>query len=224
VNLALDSMLTDTYRHKGLRKKLVEELKKMGIQDQRVLDAINNVPRHYFLSSAFLEFAYENKAFQIGAGQTISHPFTVATQTQLLKITPGMKVLEIGTGSGFQTAVLCEMGAKVFSIERQKLLHDNSKTLLGKMGYKPHLVYGDGYKGLPSFAPFDRVIITCAVPLVPEELMLQLKPGGLLVMPYGEGEVQQMMVIEEMPDGTFHSQLHGHFSFVPMLEKRNSVH
>lgn len=217
-------MLTDTYKHKGLRKKLVEELKKMGIDDQRVLDAINNVPRHYFLSSAFLEFAYENKAFQIGAGQTISHPFTVATQTQLLRISPGMKVLEIGTGSGFQTAVLCEMGAKVYSIERQKLLHDNSKILLGKMGYKPHLVYGDGYKGLPSFAPFDRVIITCAVPMIPEEVMLQLKPGGLLVMPYGEGEVQQMMVIEEMPDGSFQSELHGNFSFVPMLEKRNSVH
>jgi protein-L-isoaspartate(D-aspartate) O-methyltransferase len=217
-------MLNDTYRHKGLRKKLVEELRNMGISDPRVLSAINAVPRHYFLSSAFLEFAYENKAFQIGAGQTISHPFTVATQTQLLRITPGMKVLEIGTGSGFQTAVLCEMGAKVFSIERQKLLHDNSKILLGKMGYKPHLVYGDGYKGLPAFAPFDRVIITCAVPVVPEELLLQLKPGGLLVMPYGEGEVQQMMLIEELPDGTFKSELHGHFSFVPMLEKRNSVH
>jgi protein-L-isoaspartate(D-aspartate) O-methyltransferase len=217
-------MLNDTYRHKGLRKKLVEELRKMGIDDQRVLDAMNKVPRHYFLSSAFLEFAYENKAFQIGAGQTISHPFTVATQTQLLRITPGMKVLEIGTGSGFQTAVLCEMGAKVFSIERQKLLHDNSKTLLAQMGYKPNLVYGDGYKGLPAFAPFDRVIITCAVPTIPEEVMLQMKPGGLLVMPYGEGEVQQMMVVEEMPDGTFQSELHGHFSFVPMLEKRNSVH
>lgn len=217
-------MLTDSYKHKGLRKKLLEELKKMGISDQKVLDAMNAVPRHYFLSSAFLEFAYENKAFQIGAGQTISHPFTVATQTQLLKVEPGMKVLEIGTGSGFQTAVLCEMGAKVFSIERQKLLHDNSKKLLTLMGYKPHLVYGDGYKGLPSFAPFDRVIITCAIPVIPEEVMLQMKPGGLLVMPFGEGEVQQMMVVEEMPDGTFQSELHGKFSFVPMLEKRNSIH
>ncbi len=217
-------MLNDSYRHKGLRKKLVEELRTMGISDPRVLKAINAVPRHYFLTSAFLEFAYENKAFQIGAGQTISHPFTVATQTQLLKIEPGMKVLEIGTGSGFQTAVLCEMGAKVYSIERQKVLHDNSKILLGKMGYKPHLVYGDGYKGIPAFAPYDRVIITCAVPVLPEELLLQLKPGGLLVMPYGEGEVQQMMLIEELPDGTFKSELHGNFSFVPMLEKRNSVH
>ena len=217
-------MLNDSYRHKGLRKKLVEELRAMGISDPRVLSAINAVPRHHFLSSAFLEFAYENKAFQIGAGQTISHPFTVATQTQLLRIEPGMKVLEIGTGSGFQTAVLCEMGAKVYSIERQKLLHDNSKMLLSKMGYKPHLVYGDGYKGIPAFAPFDRVIITCAVPVIPEELIVQLKPGGLLVMPYGEGEVQQMMLIEELPDGTFKTELHGDFSFVPMLEKRNSVH
>ena len=217
-------MLQDTYKHKGLRKKLVEDLRKMGISDEKVLEAINRVPRHYFLSSAFLEFAYDNKAFQIGAGQTISHPFTVATQSQLLRVEPGMKVLEIGTGSGFQTAVLCELGAKVYSIERQKLLHDNSKKLLTQMGYKPHLVYGDGYKGLPSFAPFDRVIITCAIPKIPEELLIQLKPDGVLVMPYGEGEVQQMMVVEEMPDGTFQSQLHGHFSFVPMLEKRNSMH
>ncbi len=217
-------MLTDTYRHKGLRKLLVNELNRMGIKDQAVLDAINRVPRHYFLTSAFLEYAYENRAFQIGAGQTISHPFTVATQSELLKVEKGMKVLEIGTGSGFQTAVLCELGAKVYSIERQKVLHDNSKVLLGKMGYKPYLSYGDGYKGLPSFAPFDRIIITCAIPVVPEALLMQLKPGGLLVMPYGEGEVQQMMVIEEKEDGSFESQMHGSFSFVPMLEKRNSVH
>ena len=217
-------MLVDNYKHKGLRNKLVEELRQMGIGDQRVLNALNAVPRHHFLSSAFLEFAYENKAFQIGAGQTISHPFTVATQSQLLRVEPGMKVPEIGKVSGFQTAVLCELGAKVFSIERQKLLHDNSKLLLGKMGYKPHLVYGDGYKGMPGFAPFDRVIITCAIPIIPEALLLQLKPGGLLVMPYGEGEVQQMMVVEELPDGTFNSELHGKFSFVPMLEKRNSIH
>ncbi len=215
-------MLTDSYRHKGLRKKLVDELKHMGISDQRVLDAINAVPRHYFLTSAFLEFAYDNKAFQIGEGQTISHPYTVAIQSQLLSVEPGMKVLEIGTGSGFQTAVLCELGAKVYSIERQKLLHENSKKLLAKMGYKTYLSYGDGYKGLPSFAPFDRVIITCAIPKVPEDLLMQLKPGGILVMPFGEGEVQRMMVVKELPDGTFESELHGEFSFVPMLEKRNS--
>lgn len=217
-------MLTDSYRHKGLRKKLVDELRSMGISDQRVLEAINKVPRHYFLSSAFLEYAYENRAFQIGAGQTISHPFTVATQSELLKVEKGMKVLEIGTGSGFQTAVLCEMGAKVYSIERQKVLHDNSKSLLHRMGYRPYLSYGDGYKGLPAIAPFDRIIITCAVPMIPEGLLMQLNPGGRLVMPYGEGEMQEMLVIEEKPDGSFESLRHGSFSFVPMLEKRNSLH
>lgn len=217
--------MIDNYKHKGLRKKLVDELAGMGIADSRVLHAMRQVPRHYFLSSAFLEFAYENKAFQIGAGQTISHPFTVARQSELLRVEPGMKVLEIGTGSGYQTAVLMELGAKVYSIERQKLLHDNAKKLLSHMGYgKAHLVYGDGYKGLPTFAPFDRVIITCAVPQLPEELLIQLKPGGILVMPYGEGDIQQMMVITELPDGSFHSELHGTFSFVPMLEKRNSQH
>lgn len=216
-------MLEDSYRHKGLRKKLIEEIKAMGITDQRVLDAMNAVPRHYFLSSAFLEFAYNNKAFQIGVGQTISHPFTVATQSSLLRIEPGMKVLEIGTGSGYQSAVLCELGAKVYSIERQQLLHKNAKTLLEKMGYKPYLSYGDGFKGMPAFAPFDRILCTCAVPKIPEELLMQLKPGGLLVMPYGEGEIQQMMVVQEQEDGSFSSSYHGEFSFVPMLEKRTSA-
>ncbi len=196
----------------------------MGITDQRVLDAMFAVPRHYFLSSAFLEFAYNNKAFQIGADQTISHPFTVATQTSLLKLEPGMKVLEIGTGSGFQTAVLCELKAKVYSIERQKLLYLNAKDLLEQMAYKPYLSYGDGFKGLPALAPFDRILCTCAVPKVPEELLMQLKPGGLLVMPFGAGKVQKMMVVQEQEDGTFNSSYHGEFSFVPMLEKRTSVH
>jgi protein-L-isoaspartate(D-aspartate) O-methyltransferase len=217
-------MLEDSHKHKGLRKKLVEEIRRMGITDERVLNAINSVPRHHFLSSAFLEIAYNNKAFQIGVGQTISHPFTVATQSSLLQIEPGMKVLEIGTGSGFQCAVLCALGAKVYSIERQRLLHLNSKKLLEQMGYKPYLSYGDGYKGMPAFAPFDRILITCAVPSLPEELLMQLKPGGLLVMPFGQGEVQQMMVVQEQPDGSFASSLHGEFSFVPMLEKRNSAH
>jgi protein-L-isoaspartate(D-aspartate) O-methyltransferase len=216
-------MLVDNFKHKGLRRKLVEELVAMGINDPQVIEALNKVPRHYFLSSAFLEYAYENKAFQIGAGQTISHPFTVAFQSQLLELQKGMKVLEIGTGSGFQTSVLCEMGAKVFSIERHKLLHDNAKKLLHSMGYKATLSYGDGYKGMPSYAPFDRVLITCAVPVVPEELLMQLKPGGKLIMPYGQGEVQQMMVIDEKEDGSFETSFHGEFSFVPMLEKRTSV-
>lgn len=205
-----------------MRKKLVEELQSMGIADEKVLEAMNKVPRHYFLSSAFLEFAYENKAQQIGQGQTISHPYTVARQSELLRIEKGMKVLEIGTGSGYQTAVLCEMGAKVFTIERHKPLHDQAKALLLKMAYKAYFSYGDGYKGMPAFAPFDRIIITCAVPKIPEDLLLQMAIGGLLVMPFGEGNKQDMMVIEEKADGSFESSLHGKFSFVPMLENRNS--
>ena len=216
--------MEDSYRHKGLRKKLITELAEKGITDKSVLEAMNRVPRHFFLSSAFLEFAYENKAFQIGAGQTISAPYTVAVQSQLLQVEKGMKVLEIGTGSGYQTAVLCELGAKVYSIERQKLLHDNAKKVLDKMGYRPHLVYGDGYKGLPSFAPFDRVIITCAVPVIPDELLIQMKSDGKLIMPFGEGEVQEMMVVQESATGEFVSEIHGKFSFVPMLKKRNSNH
>ncbi len=157
---SFEGIMTDTYRHKGLRKKLVQEIAAMGVTDQRVLDAMNKVPRHFFLSSAFLEFAYENKAFQIGAGQTISQPFTVGFQSQLLQVEPGMKVLEIGTGSGYQTSVLCELGAKVFSVERQKVLHDNARVILRQMGYKAHLTYGDGYKGMPAFAPFDLILIT----------------------------------------------------------------
>lgn len=220
--------LEDNYRHKGLRKKLLEELQSMGINDQRVLDAMNAVPRHYFLSSAFLEIAYENRAFQIGEGQTISHPFTVATQSMLLDTQPGMKVLEIGTGSGFQAAVLCQLGVKVYSIERHQPLHLSAKALFQKMyevdrKFNPTLVYGDGYKGLPAFAPFDRIIITCAVPDLPEKLVLQLKPGGKLVMPYGKGAVQQMLVVQEQPDGTFQHEHHGSFSFVPMLEERKAA-
>ena len=175
--------MEDSYKHKALRKRLVNEMAAMGITDTRVLAAMNNIPRQFFLSSAFLEFAYENKAFQIGAEQTISHPYTVAHQTEQLRLERGMKVLKIGTGSGYQTSVLCEMGAKVFSIERQKMLHDGAKSMINKLGYNAHLSYGDGYKGLPGFAPFDRVLITCAVPRLPEELLIQLKPGGLLVMP-----------------------------------------
>lgn len=201
----------------------MDELATMGITDRRVLDAMNKVPRHFFLSSAFLEFAYENKAFQIGAGQTISQPYTVACQSQLLNTSPGMKVLEIGTGSGYQSCVLLELGVKLFSIERQKLLFDTTKPLLAKMGYKGHLVYGDGYKGLPAFAPFDRILITCAVPVIPQELLMQLAPGGRLVMPFGEGAMQDMTVVDILPDGSLTSEVYGKFSFVPMLEKRSTA-
>jgi protein-L-isoaspartate(D-aspartate) O-methyltransferase len=218
---SFEEMIADTYRHKGLRKKLVQEIAAKGITDQRVLDAMNKVPRHAFLTSAFLEFAYENKAFQIGAGQTISHPYTVAFQSQLLMVEPGMKVLEIGTGSGYQTAILCELGAKVYSVERQKILHEKAKNILREMGYKAQLTYGDGFKGMQAFAPFDRIIITCAAPRVSEELLLQLKPGGRIVVPFGEGEVQEMMTIDETESGEFVTKMHGTFSFVPMLENRN---
>jgi protein-L-isoaspartate(D-aspartate) O-methyltransferase len=216
-------MIEDNYRHKGLRRKLVDELREKGITDARVLDAINKVPRHAFLTSAFVELAYENKALPIGAEQTISAPYTVAFQSQLLDVEKGMKVLEIGTGSGYQTSVLCEMGAKVYSIERQKLLFDTSKKMLAEMGYKCHLAYGDGYKGIPAFAPYDRIIITCAIPIVPEELLMQMKPGGRLVMPFGEGEKQEMTLIQEDKEGNFQNTYYGEFSFVPMLEKRSNT-
>jgi len=201
----------------------MSEIAAMGIADRKVLDAMNTVPRHFFMSSAFLEYAYENRAFQIGAGQTISQPFTVARQSELLLLEPGMKVLEIGTGSGYQTAVLCQLGTKVFSIERQKLLHDNAKRILQKMNYKAHVIYGDGYKGLPSYGPFHRIIITCAVPKVPDLLIDQLVEGGRLVMPFGEGAVQEMVVLVKMGNGEIEHEKHGKFSFVPMLEKRVGV-
>jgi protein-L-isoaspartate(D-aspartate) O-methyltransferase len=158
---------TDTFRHKGLRKKLIDMLRQQGIRDERVLEAMDRVPRHFFLSSAFLEFAYENRAFSIGAGQTISHPSTVARQTELLQLQKGDKVLEIGTGSGYQTCVLCEMGAKVWSIERQRELYDVTTPLIDRLGYRPKLYYGDGYKGKPAFAPFDKILVTCGAPFVP---------------------------------------------------------
>jgi protein-L-isoaspartate(D-aspartate) O-methyltransferase len=214
----------DTFKHKGMRRQLIAELRKDSrITDERIFEAFFNVPRHLFLDKAFVEQAYSNMAFQIGAGQTISHPITVAFQTQLLEIQKGDKILEIGTGSGFQTCILCEMGAKVYSIERQKLLFDTSKKMLAEMGYKCHLAYGDGYKGIPAFAPYDRIIITCAIPIVPEELLMQLKPGGKLVMPFGEGEKQEMTLIQEDADGNFQNTYYGEFSFVPMLEKRSNT-
>lgn len=213
--------LVDDFRHKGMRKRLMRELAMLGIKDNNVLQAMDRVPRHFFLQSAFVEYAYENMAFPIGVEQTISAPMTVATQSELLQLQPGMKVLEIGTGSGYQTAVLFEMGAKVFSIERQKSLHDFSKNLLAQMKVKAHLTYGNGYKGLPSFAPFDRIIITCATPEIPEELLLQLKPGGRMVMPFDHGTEQSMLVIHEDPSGEFIIESHGKCAFVPMLQNRN---
>ncbi len=208
----------DSYRHKGLRKKLVQLVHSKGITDDRVLDAILEVPRHFFLDSAFDEQAYEDKAFPIGEGQTISQPYTVAYQSQLLEIKPFMKVLEIGTGSAYQAVVLAEMGAQVYTIERQKKLFDSNKSFEFLKKFSAiKFFYGDGYLGLPTYAPFDRVIITAAAPEIPQRLLEQLKPGGMMVIPLGAGDTQQMMRITKLENGAFKEEVFDHFSFVPML-------
>lgn len=213
--------LIDDYRHQGMRRKLIALLREKGITNEEVLAAMERIPRHYFLDSQFEKFAYEDMAFKIGAGQTISQPFTVAFQTSLLELKRGMKVLEIGTGSGYQTCVLLELGAKVFTIERQRLLFDRSKVLLSKMNYAPRQFFGDGYLGLPAFAPFDRILVTCGAPNIPQALPDQLKPGGCMVIPVGEGEVQTMLRIWKNEDGTFSKENHGEFRFVPMLPHKS---
>lgn len=212
----------DSYRHKGLRKKLVDLLQSKGISDERILEAINTIPRHYFLDSAFDEKAYEDKAFPIAVGQTISQPYTVAYQTQLLELTAFNKVLEIGTGSGYQAAVLAEMGVQVFTIERQKALFDQLKTFPWLSKYvKLKRFYGDGFEGLPTFAPFDKILITAAAPYIPEKLVTQLKTGGYMVIPLGEGAVQRMLRLTKLPDGTCREEVFDNFSFVPMLGGRD---
>jgi protein-L-isoaspartate(D-aspartate) O-methyltransferase len=212
-------MINDTYKHKGLRRQLAAVLKEKGIESAEVLKAIEAVPRHLFLDNAFLEFAYQDKAFPIGAGQTISQPYTVAFQTELLELKKGEKVLEIGTGSGYQTSVLTEMGVKVFTIERQKTLFDKTKTLLPTLGYNPRLFYGDGYKGLPVFAPFDKIIITAGAPTIPDALLEQLKVGGIMVIPLGE-TTQVMTLIKKIANKKFEKIEFGEFKFVPLLEHK----
>jgi len=211
------SQNTDSFRHKGLRKKLIDHLRTKGITDENVLSAMNVIPRHFFFDSSFLEFAYEDKAFPIGSGQTISQPYTVAFQTELLKVEKGMRVLEVGTGSGYQASVLAEMGARVFSIERQKLLYETLRTLDPPLNYRIRLFYGDGYVGLPAHAPFDRILITAAAPFIPEALVAQLKTGGILVAPVGKGDVQVMTRIIKMSETEATTETHGTFRFVPML-------
>ncbi|ULQ57561.1 protein-L-isoaspartate(D-aspartate) O-methyltransferase [Flavihumibacter rivuli] len=209
----------DTYRHKGLRKKLVEHLRQKGITDETVLEAINNLPRHYFLDSAFDEVAYEDRAFPIQVGQTISQPYTVAYQTQLLEVKPFEKVLEIGTGSAYQACVLAEMGAQVYTIERQKALFDQNKQFAFlKKFHNIKFFYGDGFEGLPTFGPFDKVIITAAAPFIPEKLIQQMKTGGKMVIPVGEGNVQRMLRLTKQADGSYTEEIFDNFSFVPMLE------
>lgn len=192
----------------------------MGVHDQRVLAAMDKIPRHFFLDAVFTEQAYSNMAFQIGAGQTISQPFTVGFQTQLLMAEKGMSVLEIGTGSGYQTSILCEIGLKVYTIERQRELFINSKKILSSLGYQPRQKYGDGFEGWPAFAPFDRIIITCGAPYVPKELVEQLVPGGRMVIPLGEGAQQKMLLLVKQADGSVVQEEHGDFAFVPMLKSK----
>src|SRR5215203_5107169 len=212
----------DTYRHKGMRKKLVETVKGKGISDEKILAALEKIPRHFFLDSAFDEVAYEDKAFPIAAGQTISQPYTVAYQTQLLQLKPFDKVLEIGTGSAYQASVLAELGVQVFTIERQKKLFETNKGFEYIRKY-PNIkfFYGDGYEGLPTFAPFDRVLITAAAPDIPQKLVNQMKAGGMMVIPVGSGEVQVMKRLIKQQDGTIKEEVFDRFSFVPMLGGKN---
>ena len=212
--------MKDTFRHKGLRKQLMDELSDKGISDISVLNAMAKIPRHLFMDNAFINFAYQDKAFPIGVGQTISQPYTVAFQTQLLSVKPYEKVLEIGTGSGYQAAVLFFMDADVYTIERQKELFQKTKGFLPKLGCHCNFIFGDGYKGLSNFAPFDKIIVTCGAPFVPQELKKQLRIGGKMVVPVGDGDVQVMTLVERVSDENYNITEHGEFLFVPMLSDR----
>lgn len=213
--------MKDTNKHQGLRNQLAKQLEEKGITDKNVLEAIKKIPRHLFLNSSFEDFAYQDKAFPIGAGQTISQPYTVAFQSQLLEVKKDHKILEIGTGSGYQTAVLCLMGATVYTIERQNELFKTTSLLLPKLGIRPkHLSFGDGYKGLPNYAPFDSIIVTAGAPIVPQPLMAQLKIGGRLVIPVGEKE-QIMTLLIRKNETQFEKHEFGDFRFVPLLENKN---
>lgn len=213
--------MKDTLKHKGMRNKLADLLEAKGITDKKVLGAIRTIPRHLFLDSGFEDHAYQDKAFPIGADQTISQPYTVAYQTELLQVRAGDKVLEIGTGSGYQTAVLLELKGRVYTIERQQQLFKDTRLFFGKMGYRPKkMVFGDGYKGLAEEAPFDRIIVTAGAPEVPKALMSQLKVGGRLVIPVGVEE-QLMTLYVRSSEKEFEKKELGAFRFVPLLEDRN---
>ncbi len=210
--------MEDTYLHKGLRKKLIDEIERKGIKDKRVLEAMNKVPRHLFMDSSFVHFAYKDQAFPIAANQTISQPYTVAIQTELLNIQIGDKILEVGTGSGYQAAILLEMGAQVYTIERHKVLNLKAQALLGELGYRPKFFYGDGFEGLPTFSPFDKIIITAGSSEMPVKLIGQLKIGGRMVIPFGARNVQTMLLIKKTTEKDYESSEHGSFVFVPMLK------
>jgi len=217
----LPPKLKDTNKHQGLRNQLAKLLEEKGITDKNVLEAIKKIPRHLFLNSSFEDFAYQDKAFPIAAGQTISQPYTVAFQSQLLEVKKDHKILEIGTGSGYQTAVLCLLGAKVYSVERQNELFKITSLLLPKLGIRPkHLSFGDGYKGLPNHAPFDSIIVTAGAPIIPQPLMAQLKIGGRLVIPVGEKDQVMTMLIRKN-ETQFEKHEFGDFKFVPLLENKN---
>lgn len=210
--------MTDSFMHKGLRNKLAKEIKNKGITDERIIEAIKSVPRHLFMDSSFVNFAYRDKAFPIGNGQTISQPYTVAFQTQLLEVKKSDKILEIGTGSGYQAAILLELGAKIYTIERQRELFLKAQNLLKSLGYNPHFFFGDGFQGVDAYSPFDKIIITAGANQIPEKLLSQLKIGGKMVIPVGKNETQVMYLIEKTSETEFKKTSHGHFAFVPMLK------
>ncbi len=209
--------MIDSYRNKGQRARLVQELKNKGITDVRVLEAINTVPRHFFLAQGYEELAYTDKPFAIRAGQTISQPYTVAFQTELLNVSKGDKILEIGTGSGYQTAILLELGAKVFTVERIRELYLHARSTLGRLGYRPQFFYSDGYKGKATYGPFDKILVTAGAEFIPKELQMQLKIGGILVIPVGDSSSQTMYKIERISETEFKQTDCGQFIFVPML-------
>lgn len=209
----------DTYKHKGLRKALIEVLKEKGISDNLILEAIDKVPRHLFFNKEFEHFAYEDKAFPIENDQTISQPYTVAIQSQLLQIKKQDKILEIGTGSGYQCAVLCELSEQIYSIEIHEKLHKHASNLLKKLGYSPYLFCGNGYLGLPLQAPFDKIIVTAGAKDIPEALLAQLKIGGLMLIPVGDGDDLEMMKIIRMDKNRFERTKHGTFRFVPFVKE-----
>ena len=214
--------MNDTTRHQGKRRLLAKIVADKGITDEAILDAIRKIPRHWFMDSSFEDHAYQDKAFPIAADQTISQPYTVAFQTELLNFKKGDTILEIGTGSGYQTAVLCELGAKVYSIERQQTLFKKTKNFLGKLGYRPkRLTFGDGYLGMPDYAPFDGIIVTAGAPYIPKALLRQLKVGGKLIIPVGEGGTQIMTKITRKETRKFEKKEYGDFKFVPLLEDKN---
>lgn len=212
--------MEDTYKHKGLRRQLVKEIIAKGIEDQRVIDAIFKIPRHFFFDKIFEVHAYEDKAFPIAAGQTISQPYTVAFQTQLLDVKPGDKILEIGTGSGYQSAILITLGADVYTIEYQKELYQKAIRFLPSIGYQPHMYHGDGSKGLARFAPYDGIIVTAGAPSVPADLIKQLKIGGKLVIPVGDDKKQSMLLIKKLGDKKITQKVYNQFSFVPLLGQK----